>query len=171
MPIPSSEIVFESPVEGHEEYGIALIRQRVNQWADSQVHTLETTVLGTTVEVRATPIEYQWNYGDGNHRTTAHAGDARPDDADPYEYRTYTDNIYEETGNYEVNLTTVYTGEFRYGDSGWIPISGVASVPSEPKINSIWKRETRNVSADCIEHPEGWACDSPFLKTPPWEEE
>ncbi|GHD03436.1 hypothetical protein [Zhihengliuella salsuginis] len=171
LPIPSSEIVFESPVDGHEEYGIAMIGQRVNQWAGSSTHVLETTVLGTPVEVRATPLEYQWTYGDGHHRTTQHAGGPRPEGADPYEYRTYTDNIYEETGNFEVNLTTVYTGEFRHGDSGWIPISGVASVPSDPKVNSIWKRETRNVSADCIERPEGWACESPFLKTPPWEKE
>ncbi|WP_189349558.1 hypothetical protein [Zhihengliuella salsuginis] len=170
LPLPASEIIFENGVEGEPMYGIALIGHHVNLWADSEEFETTTSILGAPVDVKATPIEYRWTYDDGQYRTTPHAGEPRPDGVDPYEYKTHTSIVYEEAGNYDVALETVYAGYFRTGGSGWIPIPGVAVVASDPKVNSIWKTETRLVSEDCTENPDGWACESPFLKTPPWEQ-
>ncbi|WP_344882836.1 hypothetical protein [Zhihengliuella alba] len=99
----------------------------------------------------------------------AEAGSPRPDDADPYEFSTPTSVVYEETGNYDIGLETVYTGQFRYNGSPWLPVSGVAVVPSDPRGASIWETVTRNVAEDCVDNPDGWACRSPWLTTPPWE--
>ncbi|WP_309080944.1 hypothetical protein [Zhihengliuella sp.] len=167
LPLASAGIQFQDEVEG---WGVALVGHHVNVWADSEAQTLTTTILGTEVEVRATPIEYRWSYGDGRTRTVAEPGGPRPEDADPYEFSTVTSVVYEETGNYDIGLETVYTGQFRYNGSPWLPVSGVAVVPSDPRGVSIWETVTRNVAEDCIENPDGWACRSPWLTTPPWEE-
>ncbi|GAA3703767.1 hypothetical protein GCM10022377_16860 [Zhihengliuella alba] len=166
LPLAGSQINFQDEVEG---WGVALVGHHVNVWADSEAQTLTTTILGTEVEVRATPIEYRWSYGDGRTRTVAEAGSPRPDDADPYEFSTPTSVVYEETGNYDIGLETVYTGQFRYNGSPWLPVSGVAVVPSDPRGASIWETVTRNVAEDCVDNPDGWACRSPWLTTPPWE--
>lgn len=172
LAIPAPELVMQQPVEGHPYYAMSLVGERTNQWAESSEHVIETTILGTPVEVRATPLEYRWDYGNGVTQTTAGPGGRRPDNADPYTYPAAADVVYAETGNYEVNLTTVYTGEFRYGDSGWIPISGVAEVASEPKMNTVWKIKTRLVDEGCDTNPDGWACgDDVWQTTPPWMEE
>ncbi|GAB3753952.1 hypothetical protein GCM10027591_02700 [Zhihengliuella somnathii] len=172
LAIPASELKTQQPVEGHPYYAMSLVGERTNQWAESSEHIIETTILGTPVEVRATPLEYRWDYGNGVTQTTPGPGARRPDHADPYTYPSGTDIVYEETGNYEINLTTVYAGEFRYGDSGWIPISGVAEVASEPKMNTVWKIKARLVAEGCETNADGWACgDDVWQTTPPWMQE
>ncbi|RUP87071.1 hypothetical protein D8M36_00270 [Dermabacter sp. HSID17554] len=43
-------------------------------WAESRVQTFEVEMLGQAVSVRATPVKYIWDFGDGTVLTTLFPG-------------------------------------------------------------------------------------------------
>ncbi|RZU62697.1 hypothetical protein EV380_2299 [Zhihengliuella halotolerans] len=170
--IPRPTLVMAGEIEDEQVpgkmWGAALRGTHLNMWADAADHTLGTTLLGVEVTIRATPLNYTWDYGDGQAKTSAYAGGpvtagaaARAADSG-----TATSHQYEATGFYPVSVTTTYAGQFKTPTSDWIPIPGVATVTSPAKTATIWKSETRLVSGDCTENPKSWGCERvPF----PWE--
>ncbi|MBG6085481.1 hypothetical protein [Zhihengliuella flava] len=139
LPLPASELKMQQPVEDHPYYAMSLVGERTHQWAESSEHGVETTVLGTAVKVRATPLEYWWDDGHGVARTAAGPGARRPEQADPETDPAAADVVYEGTGHLEVQLTTV------------------------------WKIESRLVAEGCDTNSTGWACgDDVWQTTPPW---
>ena len=93
-------------------------------YADAPDQTLDTTLLGTPVQVRALPIRYAWDFGDGNTLATADPGKPYPD-------ATVTSR-YEHAGWYDVTLTTTYAGQFSVNGGPWQDIDGTITVASPP---------------------------------------
>lgn len=93
---------------------------------DTIVHTtqepqqLESELLGIPVEIRATPDEYAWGFGDGSTVTTTDPGQPYPDHTLVHQYtalKTYT-----------ITLTTTWSGQFRITGAGsWTTIEGTAT--------------------------------------------
>ncbi|WP_189349595.1 hypothetical protein [Zhihengliuella salsuginis] len=170
--IPQPALVFQDEVEDQVSagklWGVAMRGEHMNMWVESPDHTTSVTLLGTEITIRATPLQYTWDYGNGQTRTTAQTGGplrAGSDEGSVYS-ETATSQAYEETGFYPVTVTTVYAGQFKTPTSEWIPIPGVATVTSPAKTATVWKSETRLVSGDCSENPGSWGCETvPF----PWE--
>ena len=86
---------------------------------------LTTTVLGQPVQVRATPARWSWDFGDG----TVVGPTTDPGAAYPALTNTHA---YAERGDYEIVMTTHYTGEFSLDGATWYPIQGEAQVDSAP---------------------------------------
>lgn len=149
LPIPPSTIRLDTQ-------GNTLRTAHTNIYAESSVKTLNTTVLGQPVRVRAIPIEYIWDYGDGSSRRTYSAGSAVG--GDPFDVETETSHQFEETGSFPINLTTVYTGQFSVNGGAWIPIDGVARVASNPENMTVWKTKRYLVAEDCIANPGAVGC-------------
>lgn len=104
--------------------------QPPNGWTivhfDTIVHTtdqpqnLTTELLGIPVEIRATPAEYTWDFGDGETLTTTDPGKPHPDQTLVHQYTALE--------TYEITLTTTWTGQFRIaGTSAWTNIDGTAT--------------------------------------------
>lgn len=130
-----------------------------NFYADAQTRHLVTTLNGVEVELRATPVSYHWDYGDGTPaRISTVAGHAQPEFNAP----TPTSHVYEETGQYEVTLTTVYIGEYREANGDWVLIPGTITLDSAPVTADIWKTVTRNVADDCGADAAAWGCTGPI---------
>lgn len=130
-----------------------------NFYADAQTRHLVTTLNGVEVELRATPVSYHWDYGDGTPaRITTVAGHAQPEFNAP----TPTSHVYEDTGRYEVTLTTVYIGEYREAGGDWVLIPGTITLGATPVTADIWKTVTRNVADDCGADPSAWGCTGPI---------
>lgn len=138
--------------------GNTLRTAHTNIYADSGVQMIDTTVLGQPVRVRAIPIEYIWNYGDGTTRRTFSPGAAVG--GDPFDVETETSHQFELTGSFEINLTTVYTGQFSVNGGPWIPIDGVARVNSAPEEMTVWKTKRYLVAEDCIANPGAVGCSN-----------
>lgn len=96
---------------------------------DTIVHTsdapqyLRTTLLGYTVEVRATPVQFTWDFGDGTTVTTTDPGAPWPDHAIAHAYRS--------EAIHTISLTTHWRGHYRLTDTTtWHPVTGTATTTS-----------------------------------------
>ena len=117
LPLPPATSVVEPPG------GQVLINIETNAYASAGRVVVPTEVLGQSVRVRARPVGYAWDYGDGT------AVGPVPDPGGPYPDLTNA-HVYTAPGTYLVTLTTTYAGEFSVGGGPWLPIEGTAQVTS-----------------------------------------
>ncbi|MGF1663249.1 MAG: PKD domain-containing protein [Kineosporiaceae bacterium] len=106
--------------------GRALVNLPLVTHAEPVSDTWTPTLLGAAVTIRATPVSYSWDFGDGAAPVIAdRPGGPYPDHAAEHTYVT--------TGDRAVTLTTTYTGQYSL-DSGatWAPIPGTATATSGP---------------------------------------
>lgn len=91
-------------------------------WSTARTHVLGTTILGTPVQVRATPVEWAWNFGAGTEPfvTTTPGG--------PYPNLDVS-RIYGRTSTAQtIGLTITWAGEYRVNGAGpWLPIAGTTT--------------------------------------------
>lgn len=95
---------------------------------DATEHILTTQVLGIAVDVRATPAQFTWDFGDGSEPIT------RTEPGAPWPDHT-TAHRYQSTGDFAVTLRTHWDAHFRVqGASTWRPVTGtpVTVATSEP---------------------------------------
>ncbi|WP_158257234.1 PKD domain-containing protein [Kineococcus xinjiangensis] len=97
----------------------------VNVYARAEPLTVSATVLGFPVRIRATPVSYTWDFGDG-----ASLGPTR-DPGAPYP-RMRTTHTYARPGTYAVSLSTTYAGEYSVAGGEWLDIQGTVAVESSP---------------------------------------
>ena len=116
-------------------------------WAESGVQVFEVEMFGQSVRVRATPVKYVWDFGDGTVLTTSFPGR-------PYPSRDVSMR-YVGQGWYEVSLVTVFSGEFSVNGGAWQPIDGTVQVKSETKWMYSDLRQTRLVGDEVPEEYAG----------------
>lgn len=109
-------------------------------YAEQQTQTLPMELLGTPVEVRAVPVLYEWDLGDGNTISTTNPGD-------PYPAETIS-GTYSGEGWYDVTLTTTFSGQFSVAGGPWQDIDGTIEVASDPIPLYSKSLESRLVNGD-----------------------
>ena len=95
---------------------------------DAAEHTLSTQVLGIDVDVRVTPTQFTWDFGDGSEPLT------RTEPGAPWPDHT-TAHKYQAVGDFQITLRTEWDAHFRaQGASTWQPVTGtpVTVAESEP---------------------------------------
>lgn len=133
--------------------GWGVTRNKTAFFADAGVKYIDMTLLGYGVRVRATPVSYDWNFGDGTKLRTKSPG--RP----PVEGREPAlSHVYAKKGTYEINLTTNYIGHFSVDGGPWLIIQGQAAVASEPISADIYRYHRYLVDESCNENPAGPDC-------------
>lgn len=112
-------------------------------WAESKEQTFDVVMLGQAVKVRATPVKYVWDFGDGTVLTTTFPGREYParDVSMRYAYQ----------GWYEVSLVTQFSGEYSVNGGPWQPIAGTVEVASEKRWIYSDLREARLVGDEVPE--------------------
>lgn len=63
-----------------------------------------------------------------------------PLNQDQWDGPTGTSHVYTTTGNYHVERTTYFYGEYNLVNTGWQPVTGYNQVTSPPVPVSVWKR-------------------------------
>ncbi|WP_232820162.1 PKD domain-containing protein [Brachybacterium sp. YJGR34] len=109
-------------------------------YAEPSEQMLSTELLGTPVAVRATPVSYHWDLGDGNTITTTSPGEPYPSEAVSATYRR--------EGWYDITLTTTFAGQFSVDGGGWQDIEGTIEVASDPVAIFSKSLESRLVNPD-----------------------
>ena len=128
-----------------------------NVYAEARPQQFATELGGFPVQVRAVPVQYSWNYGDGTTLgPTELSGAPLPEDA--WDEQTDTSHVYAETGDYAVTLTTWFYGEYSIAGGPWLPVAGLNDVASAPVPISVWRSTVRNYADDCLENPRGAGC-------------
>ena len=102
--------------------GWVLVNLDTVVWTDGATQTLDTVVLGAPVQVRVTPVDYTWDFGDGSAPlVTTDPGAPYPDHSVSHVYERAADSA-------TVELTTRWAGEFQVAGSGvWMPVAGLAT--------------------------------------------
>lgn len=122
--------------------GRGLVNKDLIVYADPAPQTLATTVLGVPVSVRATPVQFAWDFGDGSDPlVTTDPGAPYPDHTVSYPYR--------EPGQFAVRLVTTWQGQFQAGGAGpWYPVAGTATTTSAPFTAEVVEAHAHLVADD-----------------------
>ncbi|MFE7630010.1 PKD domain-containing protein [Kocuria sp. NPDC057446] len=128
-----------------------------NVWAEARPQQFSTELGGFPVQVRAVPVQYAWDYGDGTALGPTELSGA-PLSEDAWDVETDTSHVYTETGDYAVSLTTWFSGEYSVAGGPWLPVAGLNDVASAPVPISVWRSTVRNYADDCLENPQGTGC-------------
>ena len=120
--------------------GRGLVNMDLILWTDPGAQTMVTTVLGVPVTVRATPVRYAWDFGDGSPPlVTTQAGGPYPDRS--------VARSYDRSGSYALTLTTTWAGEYQVNGTGpWLPVLGTATTTSAPVATEAVEAHPRLVS-------------------------
>jgi len=134
-----------------------LIGAHTNIYAEAAEQTFDIQILGQAVRIEATPIEYTWTYGDGSTLgPVAVPGGPLPQDR--WGEQTPTSHVYKDTGDFQVSLTTTFSGTYSVNGGPPVPIPGNGSFTAAPAGISVWRSITNNYADNCLENPEGTAC-------------
>ncbi|MFW6187277.1 MAG: PKD domain-containing protein [Actinomycetota bacterium] len=128
-----------------------------NVYAEAQPQQFATELGGFPVQVRAVPVQYAWDYGDGSTLGPTELSGA-PLAEGAWDVPTDTSHVYAETGDYAVTLTTYFAGEYSVAGGPWLPVAGLNDVVSAPVPLSVWRSTVRNYADDCFENPQGTGC-------------
>ncbi|MHC6593151.1 hypothetical protein [Arthrobacter sp. C152] len=128
-----------------------------NFYADAGEQQFDITMFGQQVHVVATPVQYTWNYGDGTvFGPQPSMGGPLPQDR--WGEKTRTSHAYPATGDFQVVLTTSFTGTYSVNSGPPLPIPGQGQFSAPPQTVSVWRSLTRNYADDCNANPQGQGC-------------
>ena len=95
-------------------------------------------LLGLPVDIRAEPVSYSWDFGDGSPvLNTTDVGAPYPDQT--------IEHAYTEAGQYQITMVAYWSGSFRVGGGPWIDIDGLGVTSSTSPALDLQTRTTRLV--------------------------
>ncbi len=115
-------------------------------WASANEQTFNVVIGSSQVAIKAIPIQWNWNYGDGAKRNLDFPGEPEP--GHTLHDETSTSHVYTETGKFSVGVTTLYRGEFSVDGGPWQTIPGQAAVPSDPITMDVWRTKKELIAND-----------------------
>lgn len=134
----------------------AVTNRRTAFWADSSVRYIDLVLFDTPVQVRATPVAYAWDFGDGTTDRTTSPG-SRPRSVQNAQIH----HTYSAPGTVSVTLTTYYAGMYSVDGGPWLTIPGQAAVPSTPLELEVYRYHRFLVDEDCLDDPSSPDCEAP----------
>ncbi|MGP9032755.1 hypothetical protein [Glutamicibacter mysorens] len=114
--------------------------------ATEEVQSFSSSLSGSKIRIKAIPIQWNWNYGDGTTRNLNFPGEPAPNHT--LRDETPTSHSYSETGKFKVEVTTLYRGEFSVDGGPWQAIPGQAAVASTPIEIDVWRTEKELIAND-----------------------
>lgn len=116
--------------------GRALVNKDLIVFTDPTPQELTTVILGTPLQVRASPVGYAWDFGDGSATlVTTDPGRAFPNQT--------VAHLYEAVGTFEVRLVTTWQGVYQVAGAGpWLAVAGTAETASAPYSVGIEEART-----------------------------
>ncbi|WP_245810140.1 PKD domain-containing protein [Brachybacterium massiliense] len=115
-----------------------------------ETQELNTELLDTPVAIRATPVSFHWDLGDGNTITTTNPGEPYPSEQ--------VSATYSHEGWYDITLTTTFSGQFSVAGGEWQDIDGTIEITSDPVPIYSKSLESNLVNTDSPvdEHGDPW---------------
>ena len=117
-PVPPATLQVQPP------NGRTLVNFDTNFFTVREPFTRTVTLLGQAVELRITPAQFTWRFGDGTDTTTTTPGAAYPD--------LQVTHDYQRTGDYTPSVDTTYRAEWRLAGGAWRPVPGTVTIAGEP---------------------------------------
>ncbi|MDQ6740531.1 MAG: hypothetical protein M3021_09270, partial [Actinomycetota bacterium] len=128
-----------------------------NLYADAVEQAFDINLLGQKVHIKARPISYVWDYGDGiSLGPTPNSGAQLPQDR--WGEKTPTSHIYTITGDFGVTVATHFRGTYSVNGGAPLAIPGQGTFISAPLPVSVWRSVTKTYADDCHQNPLGVGC-------------
>lgn len=145
------------PSAAHQERAPHTLKNyNTNFWASGQEQTFDIEMGGVPVQVRATPVSYRFDYGDGESLSTVNAGYQLGEEV--WDEPTPTSHKYVQPGDFTYSVTTFYRGEFSVAGGPWQVIDGTGEAVSEGQLVRVWRTQVGLVAGDCSVDGGAWGC-------------
>jgi len=120
-----------------------------NTYVTTSQHTVNGVLLGRPIEVRFTPVDFEWAFGDGSRAQGATPGSSWASQGVTEFSHTPTSHIYTELGSYAPQVTVGFQVEYRWAGLGWITVSGRASKLASAGLVTVVPAHTVLVTGPC----------------------
>ena len=109
--------------------------------------------------IRAVPVAYRYEYGDGHDLKTHSAGNpvSSQHSGQPL-HETSTSYAYPQVGNFHAYVTVTYAGQYSIDGGPWQFFGTEVSRISEPVLVRVWESEVHSVGKTCTEDPGAKGC-------------
>ena len=109
--------------------------------------------------IRAVPVAYRYEYGDGHDLKTHSAGNpvSSQHSGQPL-HETSTSYAYPQVGNFHAYVTVTYAGQYSIDGGPWQFFGTEVSRVSEPVLVRVWESEVHSVGKTCTEDPGAKGC-------------
>ena len=109
--------------------------------------------------IRAVPVAYRYEYGDGHDLKTHSAGSpvSSQHSGQPL-HETSTSYAYPMVGNFHAYVTVTYAGQYSIDGGSWQFFGTEITRVSEPVLVRVWESEVHSVGKTCTEDPGAKGC-------------
>ena len=109
--------------------------------------------------IRAVPVAYRYEYGDGHDLKTHSAGSpvSSQYSGQPL-HETSTSYAYPQVGNFHAYVTVTYAGQYSIDGGPWQFFGTEITRISEPVLVRVWESEVHSVGKTCTEDPGARGC-------------
>ena len=109
--------------------------------------------------IRAVPVAYRYEYGDGYDLKTHSAGSpVSSQHSGQSLHETSTSYAYPQVGNFHAYVTVTYAGQYSIDGGPWQFFGTEVSRVSEPVLVRVWESEVHSVGKTCTEDPGAKGC-------------
>ena len=109
--------------------------------------------------IRAVPVAYRYEYGDGHDLKTHSAGSpVSSQHSGQSLHETSTSYAYPQVGNFHAYVTVTYAGQYSIDGGSWQFFGTEVSRISEPVLVRVWESEVHSVGKTCTEDPGARGC-------------
>ena len=115
--------------------------------------------------IRAVPVAYRYEYGDGQELRTHQAGTPRSSSSSSTTTssssgveETSTSYVYPQVGNFHAYVTVTYAGQYSIDGGPWQFFGTEITRISEPVLVRVWESEVHSVGKTCTEDPGAKGC-------------
>ena len=109
--------------------------------------------------IRAVPVAYRYEYGDGHDLKTHSAGSPVSSQySGQSSHETSTSYAYPMVGNFHAYVTVTYAGQYSIDGGPWQFFGTEITRISEPVLVRVWESEVHSVGTTCTEDPGAKGC-------------
>ena len=109
--------------------------------------------------IRAVPVAYRYEYGDGHDLKTHSAGSSVSSQYSGQSlHGTSTSYAYPQVGNFHAYVTVTYAGQYSIDGGPWQFFGTEVSRVSEPVLVRVWESEVHSGGKTCTEDPGAKGC-------------
>ncbi len=141
----------QSPTLSTQPNGWSVVGVETNLIANIQAHSVFTVVHGLDVEVRFTPVHYEWMFGDGLTAATDVPGAPWSVLGVPEFARTATSHRYGSATPVVPHVDVTYSIDYRWPAHTWVDINGTLMRGADAPVVFVQNADTVLVTGPCGE--------------------
>jgi hypothetical protein len=139
----------EQPSLSLQPNGWTVIGVETNFIAHTSQHVVGGRLFGAVAEVRFSPQEFDWGYGDGSSASTGEPGGTWAQLGVKEFARTVTSHRYQSLETFNPSVTVRFGVEYRVGGGAWIPVRGQVSAEAPAVTVIVQSADTVLVTGAC----------------------